>query len=378
MRVSHDLPLATAAWFIGSLAALGGCAGQRYSFQTAPAIQGESLPWVFDADHAQQLPMFAGHSGEAIDWSDLQEAIAWADVIIVGEEHDDAVGHVVELAIVQETLSYPRAALSMEMLERDEQAVVDDFLEGIVDAAMLEKLTLSSNWGGENKWGEWYQPMLDCAKDTGRAVIAANAPRRYVRLARTDGYDRLRALPAERRKLFDLPGRLQDEGYLERFIEVMESHDGAATQPEASPPADAVTQQHMPHPEAPRHPQAYVESVMGPQLVWDATMAGSIASAKRGGAKKVVHIVGQFHSDFNGGTVQELRRHLPRAKILTISMQRDESTALRDEDRNRADVLIYTGRRPVEQGPEEPAADAIEAPPQSTESPAVFQFSLKN
>ena len=47
------------------------------------------------------------------------------------------------------------------------------------------------------------------------------------------------------------------------------------------------------------------------QLVMDATMAESIAAASRAGAVKVVHLVGHFHCDFEGGLIQELRRRLP-------------------------------------------------------------------
>jgi len=43
-------------------------------------------------------------------------------------------------------------------------------------------------------------------------------------------------------------------------------------------------------------------------------------------------------------------------------MQRDEPPggALRDEDRNRADIVIYTGKRPPE--PETPPANQPESP----------------
>jgi hypothetical protein len=108
---------------------------------------------------------------------------------------------------------------------------------------------------------------------------------------------------------------------------------------------------------------------MGAQLVWDATMGASIAKARRSGARKVVHIVGQFHSDFNGGTVQELRRHLPHAHVLTITMQRDEPDALREEDRDRADIVIYTGKRPPEP-PEDPQGEQPTTLPDATSQPA--------
>ena len=82
------------------------------------------------------------------------------------------------------------------------------------------------------------------------------------------------------------------------------------------------------------------------QMLWDATMADSIARARRSGAIKVIHLSGQFHTDFAGGTVQELRARMPSVKILTISMQREDGAALLSQDRERADVIIYTGKPP--------------------------------
>jgi uncharacterized iron-regulated protein len=83
------------------------------------------------------------------------------------------------------------------------------------------------------------------------------------------------------------------------------------------------------------------------QLLWDATMGDSIARALRTPrTKKVVHLVGQFHSDFSGGTVKEVRARRPIARVLTVSMQRSDGAFLRERDEGRADVVIYTGKRP--------------------------------
>ena len=90
-------------------------------------------------------------------------------------------------------------------------------------------------------------------------------------------------------------------------------------------------------------------------------MAASIVDARRAGAKKIIHLIGQFHSDFQGGTVAQLKARWPRVKLLVISMQREEGTSLREEDRGRADVVIYTGPRPPEA--EETPASAPAATP---------------
>ena len=76
------------------------------------------------------------------------------------------------------------------MLERDEQMLVTDYVEDVIDLRTFMDLTHSASWSGAGSWRGWYHPMIDRAKDdrdAGARVVAANAPRRYVRLARTDG-----------------------------------------------------------------------------------------------------------------------------------------------------------------------------------------------
>ena len=345
------------------IVSLGGCARRNY-FAAHPPIARTALNVQSPtAENARSLTMFTGE-GQPIVWNDVLDAAAWADVIILGEQHDDAVGHAVQLAVVQDVMArWPRSAVSMEMLERDEQPLVDDYMEGIIDAATLAKLTFSESWAGEDSWNNWYQPMIDAAKDAGGHVVAANAPRRYVRLARTAGYQHLRDLPAQRRSLFDLPKRLSDDGYRQRFFDLMDDADhtttaSAATAPEQSSEPDEAKANRL-------------QSGFRSQLLWDATMGASIAEAKRAGAVKVVHAIGQFHSDFNGGTVQQVRPRLPGVKILVVSMQRDEVNELRDEDRGRADIVIYTGKRPPE--PEEQPAPQPAATQPAASQPAETQ-----
>lgn len=291
--------------------------------------------------------MFSGDAGLALNWSDLMKAVAWADVIILGEQHDDGIAHAVQQAVVEDVFArWPKSALSMEMLERDEQALVDDYMEDIITAEDFAKWTFSEKWAGEGSWANWYHPMIDTAKQAGGKVIAANAPRRYVRLARLEGYGRLRSLSPQRRKLFDLPKSFDDDGYRRRFYDLMKDGHGDESAKEDE-----------------KARRARLRAGFRSQTLWDATMGASIARAHQAGAKKVVHLVGQFHSDFNGGTVQQTRSRAPNLNILVISMQRDDGLTLREDDRNRADIVIYTGKRPPP--PEKPDADepAEAAPP---------------
>jgi uncharacterized iron-regulated protein len=293
--------------------------------------------------------MFAGSDGHALGWENLLAAVKWAEVVFVGEQHDDDAGHLLEQAIVADSLErFAGTALSMEMLERHEQPIVDDYLDGVIEAEPFVRLTNSANWGGEGMWDKWYHPMIDAAKAHGARVIAANAPRRYVRLARRLGYPRLREVarqtPGER-GLFDTPEKLPEGGYRERFWEIMsEGHAVPATPAGAAGAGGSAASA---APESPREKEIRLVAGFRSQLVWDATMARSIDRALATGARKVIHILGQFHCDFGGGTVEQLRLVRPDVRIITISMQRTDALALREEDRERADIIVHTGDPPT-------------------------------
>lgn len=318
---------------------LAGCqSGQRSSADREAALarwqQGESA-----AASIAVITVFDGRSGAQVKhdiWTELAGRIAQADVVIIGEQHDDAIGHAVELRITQLVVQEygGAAALSMEMLERDEQPVVNDYLDDLIDAEAFVKLTESADWAGKGSWAEWYQPMIDEAKASGAKVIAANSPRRYVRAARRDGYDRLESLDPQRQALFDVPIGSLEGPYRDRFMALMSP---------PPPPPEGENKAARPNPHAGAASTEQLDASFRSQMLWDATMAASIDQAMDHGVNKVVHVVGQFHSDFEGGTVQQLRARRPEVRILTISLQPFEATSLREEDRGRADIVIYTG-----------------------------------
>ncbi|MCH8821969.1 MAG: ChaN family lipoprotein [Planctomycetes bacterium] len=322
--------------------------------------------------------MFTSDTGQPINWQDLLNAAAWADVIIIGEQHDDSVGHAVQLALVTDTIQrFPGTALSMEMLDREEQTLVDDYLAGIIKLDMFLEKTASTKWLriardylseeidrekfekrilriGWPHWEEDYQPIIDAAKDNNARVIAANTPWiRYMSLASREGFDRLDSLTDAQKRLFAYPKQESYPGYRERFWQVMAGRAEGEVLPE---PTESDETEDGDEEGGGVHPDLTDEQIKGAfrgQLTMDATMADSIVKALNSGSKKVVHLVGQFHSDFEGGTVQELRQRKHGIKILNISMQRAEVVALRDEDIGRADIIIYTPERVEEEDKEE-------------------------
>ncbi len=290
--------------------------------------------------------------------------VAVTDVTIIGELHDDAVGHAFQRAVVEDAVARePNLALSMEMLDRSEQSIVDDYVADLIDREKFYELTASTRWrkvakeylaGEINKskfkerilrigWPDWetnYQPIIDAAKDGGGRIVAANAPwLRYSKLITEDGYEKLETLTDEQRRLIETP-EVPDSGtYRERFWEVMVDRAEGEEPEKPESDDDDPDAAHM------ELSDEVVRRSFHSQMMYDATMAGSIAEALESGASKVIHLVGQFHSDFEGGTVLELRRRFPGARILLISMQKESVATLREEDTDRADIVVYTGAR---------------------------------
>lgn len=268
----------------------------------------------------RSLAMFRGDNGDPLDWYALSSGIRWADIVIVGEQHDDANAHGVQQAIVDEAFAmWPGSAVSLEMLERDEQPMVDAYLNSQITAAEFIDGTESRDWASKGSWEAFYQPMIDSAKAAHAPVIASNAPRDYVRRARTEGYAALEALPAEEQALFSIPEREPPDSYRERFKSVMSDNGAHAVDEEK------------------------VDELLRSQRLWDATMADSIVRAYRAAPSggKIIHVVGQFHSENDGGLISEIQARAPFANVLTVTVQKGETLALRAEDKGKADVVIY-------------------------------------
>ena len=102
---------------------------------------------------------------EHITWEAMLKKIDNVDVVLLGELHDHAVGHAVQFGIVEDVMKkYPGSVLALEMLERDEQLLVDDYMDGLIDADKLALKTQSASWAGSGSWDAWYQPIIDVVK----------------------------------------------------------------------------------------------------------------------------------------------------------------------------------------------------------------------
>jgi len=292
-----------------------------------------AAPPVLRDPHA--LPLFRG-DGSPADLEALISASAGAQVVLIGEVHGHPDGLNFAAALWDGVLGHTdHAALSMEFFERDQQAGLDDYLVGITDEAAFKKATGRTDGG----YPPGHRRMVEAAKSSSRPVMAANAPRRYVRVARIDGYDRLGSLVPEQTRLFDLPTDMPSETYHKRFVSLM---SGAASDPSHNAPGSAPGPVPDPAEEA-----KTIEGFYRSQVLWDSTMSASIDRALSAGLAPVVHVVGGFHVAEDGGTVQLLHKRRPDATIITIVVIDADASELRPEDKGKADYIVYAGPLPT-------------------------------
>jgi len=260
------------------------------------------------------------------DFETMLADLAGAGVILVGEQHDDPNTHRLEAAVL-EGLARRRVpvVLSLEMFERDVQHTLDAYLAGTVPEEEFLK--------GSRPWPRYatdYRALVEIARAHSWPVLAANVPRRIAADVAKSGRTAVDALGSADRPLAARDLQCPRDPYFDRFAKEMASHRKAGAPGSAD---DAATERYY-----------------WAQCLKDETMAESIAGAVAkldGRPGPVVHVTGAFHSDFGAGTAERVRRRLEGRRVAVMSIvpvENLDTVVPGDEDRRRADYLVYTIR----------------------------------
>jgi uncharacterized iron-regulated protein len=260
------------------------------------------------------------------DFEMMAADLARADVVLVGEQHDDPNTHRLELAVL-EALARRQVAvtLSLEMFERDVQISVDTYLSG--SSGEDDFLKNSRPWP---RYATDYRPLVEFARRQHWAVVAANVPRRIAADVAKSGRPAVDALTTADRSLAAADLQCPHDTYFDRFADQM----GSGGHQSGSTPASAA--------------DTTTERYYWAQCVKDETMAESIAAAFARQAGKpgvVVHVTGSFHSDYGDGTGERVRRRLAGRRVAIVSMSPVENldtVAPAPGDLKRGDYLVYT------------------------------------
>lgn len=258
--------------------------------------------------------------GNAATLAQVDEKIGQSDVVFLGEQHDDAIAHEVQLQIFKSAFEKykvnRRVALSLEMFERDVQIILNEYLNDQISESHF--LAASRPWGN---YKTDYRSLVEFAKANKLTIIAANAPRRYVNMVSRLGRDSLGNLSVEAKQwLAPLSYIEASAAYANKFNALMKSAS------DASAPA-----RHSP--------------MLAAQTLWDATMAFSIAeNLKKNNNALIVHLNGSFHTENRLGTVEHLLKYEPKARVLVVTMRYEEDFQNFDKGKHAGlgDFVILT------------------------------------
>lgn len=245
----------------------------------------------------------------------LLDRAAQADVVFLGEIHDDPTGHAVELAVLQGLAA--RAAgrpvvLALEMFEADVQTSLDEYVSGLITER--DFLAAARPW---DTYAD-YRPLVEFARANGVRVVGSNAPVRYVRiLSRGDSLAGLS--PQALGWLPPLPVVPASVPVAAAFSQAMGGHGG-----------DGMV------------------GFLAAQNLRDASMAYRISEALRQpGRPLVVHVNGGFHTSGGRGIPEHLARYAPTAQTFNIQMEPVDSINLAPEIEAGVDAVIQTEARLV-------------------------------
>ncbi len=239
-------------------------------------------------DHPLVGKIWAGRAGRFVDEASLDDALAGADLVLLGETHDNPDHHVLQARFVRTIVaSGRRPALAFEMLTSD--------LQPQVDAARARTPREPGNLEPVWKEGGWpdfdfYRPVLAAGLEAGLPIVAANLPRPEVRALVTKGIDA--ADPALRNRLESGPA-LPPEAREALRKEMKDSHCGEL-------------------------PDEMMDPMILAQRARDATMADRLAAAARESGGGIL-ITGTGHATA-ADVPAWLAQDAPASKVVTLAL----------------------------------------------------------
>ena len=253
-------------------------------------------------------------AGQPTDYDQMLQELAQADVVLFGEQHNDALTHWLELQVAKDLLKLKKPGqlvLGMEMFERDVQPLVAQYAAGtLADTAFERQARPWPNYATD------YRPLLQLARENHLPVIGTNAPRPFAKVVAQRSLTALDKLPANDRALLaPLPIKIDYElpGY--KNMAAMFGGNGSAHGGGA-------------------------QNIIQAQALKDATMAHFIQASRQPG-QTLLHLNGSYHSDRHDGIVAYLRQYAPKLRVRTLSVVTQEQLqALEKELANIADFVV--------------------------------------
>jgi uncharacterized iron-regulated protein len=260
--------------------------------------------------------------GTTASLDDVVAAFDGAEVVLMGEAHDDPVAHQLELYMLiradqrsRDGGGTRRVVLSLEQFERDAQLALDEYTAGLIREQ--DMLMDARPWGN---YAVDYRALVEYSKAAQLRVVAANVPRRYVSAAGTKGLGFLATdLDARGKALLPpLPLPSVSADYRAHFEWAHGTPAATVAEGGAAPAAEGGGCPYI-------GLNAQQDTLLDPIMLWDSGMAHAIRAESRGAETLVLHVCGSFHSEFKLGIVEFLEHYgQDRSKVLSVTIYPEE------------------------------------------------------
>jgi len=249
-------------------------------------------------------------SGKEIGWTAFVDQLSAADIVFIGEYHNNPICHWMEYEITA-ALHEKKAGkiiLGAEMFETDNQLLIDEYLAGKIKQKNFEDE--AKLW---NNYQTDYKPLIEFAKEKKLSFVATNIPRRYASMVAAGGFDALDSLAADAKKLIaPLPMNYDENLNCYKSMMSMGGMGGGHANvnlPKAQASKDAT----MAH---------FILKYFKPEYTF-------------------IHYNGSFHSDYSEGIAWYIKKENPAMKIIVISVSEvDDVLKPAPEDLNKGDYTI--------------------------------------
>lgn len=251
--------------------------------------------------------MIFNQDGKKTTYSSMLKAASGADIVFIGELHNNPISHWIELEMTGDLFMERGSELIIgaEMFERDDQLIIDEYLAGLYTSDKFEpEVKLWKNYKTD------YKPLLEFAKNHQLRFIATNIPRRYASMVNRGGFEALDTLTTQAKGYF-APMPIPYDPEVKSYRDMMEMGGEHVT-----------------------------ENLPKAQASKDATMAWSILENYSDG-KLFIHYNGSYHSTIFEGIIWYLNYYRPGLNIVTIeTVTQKDIESLDDENRGIASFLV--------------------------------------
>ncbi|MEE9438420.1 MAG: ChaN family lipoprotein [Saprospiraceae bacterium] len=243
--------------------------------------------------------------GTDATYSNMIDDLVQYQIVMFGEEHNNAISHWLELEITKDLHDTVSLVLGAEMIEADNQDELNHYLSDSINAKALD--TLARLW---SNYKTDYKPLVDFAKENKLNFVATNIPRRYAKLVYKKSFNGLDSLTKEEKSwIAPLPIKFDAKIKTYKEILVMMGDHGTPELVEA-------------------------------QAIKDATMAHFILSNMEENTT-FIHYHGCYHSDYQEGILWHIDKMNPNIKHISIStVSQDDVSVLEKQYIGKADYII--------------------------------------